>query len=149
MIFFINILHLDLIMSLLGYHNYFNIKDFSLLIKFKNNKNYTKNEYIRILIILNKISPKSSYVYNYVYFRKLLYFFLRPNIFLLRRGYNILWKGNISTIVRVNLYNRNMIRTTKSYDLYVHLNPQDEENTNKPIKRLLRKVNPLDCSFFW
>ena len=57
-----------------GLGNSLNFKNYITLINYKNNMTYTKNDFIRILILFDKISNLSSNVYDFLYFRKILYF---------------------------------------------------------------------------
>ena len=136
-----------------GYYNNLRLKENLMFHKLSNNKNYSLDEYYRILIVLKKIIP---FFYNPIFFRKLIYCYIRPNNFLYKKGYNVLWNNIVCTIVKVNLYGRNMIRTTKSYNLLIRQNQfyiyNYEENQKKDDEKkniLVKKVNPLECTLTW
>ena len=139
---------------------------FLTITKYSSNIKYTKEQYVRFFILLNKISNLSSNVYNIIFIRKLIYFYLRPNNYLYKRGLNIqLNNGLIGTIVRINKYNRNFLRETKSFDVYLTSSKEifiyyegnkqkiglidDINKTISRKNRLVRKIDPLDCTLIW
>ena len=128
-----------------GLGNSLNFKDYINLINYKNNMTYTKNDFIRILILFDKISNLSSYVYDFLYFRKILYFLIRPNIYCYKKGYNVNWNNKIGTIIKCNNYKNNLIKTTKSYNLFI----RDKNDNNKRRYYIAKNINPKDCYLLW